>query len=254
MAVPQWLDLSAVVVGAFAGVLVGHERKLDLVGFVAMCLICALGGGLLRDALMQVGEVYALESPYAVPLCVATALVGFLFPTLVMRHPNLYEWVDMVSVALFVVAGASKATAYDLHAHAVVLMGTITGVGGGMLRDVFLGDIPQVFRRSNFYALCAVVGSAAFYVGDRVLLLDQALTAALTVVIVVAMRRISLRYDLLSPAEVNLGPTVRSTGLRMARMMRERTQVPPRSEGESEPCAQPRPDGAAEPGGRESSD
>lgn len=206
--VPEWLDLLAVVVGALAGVLVAAKRNLDLVGFVGMCLICALGGGLLRDAIMQVGNVYALRSQWPIVLCVITALVGFAFPHAVERFPNLYEWVDMFSVALFVVAGASKAVNYELRGSAVLLMGTITGVGGGMLRDVVLGEVPQVFRRSNWYALCAVAGSLCFYLITRFGQDNEPIAIIATVVVVVAMRRVSLRYDIKSPTKMNLDAKV----------------------------------------------
>lgn len=207
MTVRSWLDLMAVVVGALAGVLVGHERKLDLVGFIGMCLICALGGGLLRDAIMQVGDVYVLNSKLAIPFCVITALVGFAFPSVVTRHPGLYEWVDMFSVAMFVLAGTSKAYAYGLHTSAGILMGVLTGVGGGMLRDVFLGEVPQVFQRSNLYALCAMTGAAVYWICMCLGLAEQVANVA-TVLVVVAMRRVSLRYDILSPADVDLTPQV----------------------------------------------
>lgn len=220
--VPEWLDLAAIVVGALAGVLAAQERRLDLVGFVALCLICSLGGGILRDCIMQVGTVYVLTSKWAIPLAVITALVGFLFPGAVRQHPNLYEWVDMISVALYVVAGADKAVAYDLHATAVVLMGTITGVGGGMLRDVFLGDIPQVFRRSNLYALCAVFGSVAYYLCARVFATDLLVATIVTIVLVVALRRISLRLDIKSPSDVDLTPKVADAGKRFAQELRTR--------------------------------
>ena len=215
--VPEWLDLSAVVVGAFAGVLVGQKHKLDLVGFIAMCIICALGGGLMRDFIMQKGSVYALESYWAIPACVATALVGFCFPTILSRHPNLYDLVDIVSVALFVVAGTSKAIANDLHASSVVLMGTITGVGGGMLRDVFLGEVPRVFRKSNFYALCAVVGSVAYYACMQVRDIGVTIAPFVTVFVVVLLRQLSLHFNIESPADVDLEPKVVNTGKRVMR-------------------------------------
>ena len=202
--VPEWLDLMAVVVGALAGVLVAAERDLDLVGFIGMCLICALGGGLIRDVIMQVGDVYVLNSVWPILVSVITALLGFTFPHAVRHFPNLYEWVDMFSVALFVVAGASKAVAYGLHAPAVLLMGTLTGVGGGMLRDVVLGEIPQVFRRSNLYALCAVAGSFCFLWCSRTLRLEDTVSVVATVATVVLLRRISLRYDIKSPTGIGL--------------------------------------------------
>ncbi|MBO7673519.1 MAG: TRIC cation channel family protein [Atopobiaceae bacterium] len=216
MPVPEWLDLSAVIVGAIAGVLVSKEHKLDLVGFIGMCLICALGGGLLRDAIMQAGGVYAISSKWAIPLCVITAVVGFFFPSAWEKFPTLYELVDMISVALFVVAGTDKALANGLHASAVLLMGTITGVGGGMLRDVFLGEVPQVFKRSNFYALCAVAGSFAYFLCSRVIATAQPVASAATVVVVVVLRQVSLRFDIKSPAEVDLTPKVAAAGRRVA--------------------------------------
>lgn len=202
--IPDWLDLLAVVVGALAGVLVAAERNLDLVGFIGMCFICALGGGLLRDVIMQVGDVYVLSSRWPIFLCVITALVGFAFPHAVSHFPNLYEWVDMFSVALFVVAGTNKAIYHNLHTGAVLLMGTITGVGGGMLRDVFLGETPQVFRRSNLYALCAAAGSLCFDLCQCVGKLDNTVSIVATVVVVVALRRISLHYDIKSPTTIDL--------------------------------------------------
>lgn len=218
--IPGWLDLSAVVVGAFAGVLAGKKYSLDLVGFIAMCLICALGGGLLRDAIMQTGSVYALESPLAIPLCVLTALIGFLFPSTIQRFPNLYEWVDMMSVALYVVAGTDKAITAGLHMSAIVLMGVITGVGGGMLRDVFMGEVPHVFRPSNFYALCAVAGSLAYFVCISVINADQTVSTVISIAVVLLLRRLSLRLDLVTPANVDLEPTVVSTGKRAVRKVR----------------------------------
>ena len=221
MPVPEWLDLSAVIVGAVAGVLVSKERKLDLVGFIAMCLICALGGGLLRDAIMQKGSVYAIDSKWPIPLCVITAVAGFIFPSAWEKFPRLYELVDMISVALFVVAGTHKALAYELHTSAVLLMGTITGVGGGVLRDVFLGEVPQVFKRSNFYALCAVAGSLTFYLCQRVFEVDQPITSLATVIVVVALRQVSLHFDIMTPAEVDLTPKVAEAGRKVARGVRD---------------------------------
>jgi uncharacterized membrane protein YeiH len=232
---PEWLDLSATVVGAFAGVLMGKRYRLDLVGFVAVCLICALGGGMLRDAIMQVGSVDALDSPWPIPLCVLTALVGFLFPSAVSHFPNLYEWVDMTSVALYVIAGTNKAIEHELFASSVILMGTITGVGGGMLCDVFLGEVPRVFRRSNYYALCAVFGSICYYLLVRIWGSDQTASSVATVAVVLLLRQLSLRLDLKSPAEVDLEPKIVNTGKRVvSRALEHRHSNDDEQDGETE--------------------
>lgn len=222
MPIPQWLDLAAVIVGAVAGVLVAQDRKLDMVGFVAMALICALGGGLLRDAIMQRGGVYAIDSRWPIPLCVITGLVGFLFPRVVARFPHLYEWVDMTSVGLFVVSGTDKAIAYELYAPAVLLMGIITGVGGGMLRDVFMGEVPRVFKQSNLYALCAVSGAVCYYLCVSVLAIDRSIASAVTVVLVVALRQASLRFGILSPADVDLEEAAVDHGKQVAKAVQSK--------------------------------
>ena len=91
---------------------------------------------------------------------------------------------------------------------AVVLMGTVTGVGGGMLRDIFLGNTPRIFQRSNFYAICAVAGSIAFYMFIIHANVTGEWATAISVAIVILMRRLSLHFNILSPANVDLAPIV----------------------------------------------
>ena len=164
VSIPVWLDLAAVVVGSASGLLVAQDRKLDLVGHIVLAMLGGLGGGLIRDIIMQRGGVYMISSEMAIPVTVLAGLVGFLFPGIFRKVPNLLEWVDIISVGLFVAAGTDKAVIYSLSPWAAVLMGTATGVGGGMMRDIFLGDTPRIFQRSNLYAICAVAGSVVYYV------------------------------------------------------------------------------------------
>ena len=221
--VPVWLDLAAVVVGALSGPFYARERDLDLVGFIGLAILCGLGGGLVRDTIMQVGDVYMLQSQWPVILSIAVGTLGFLFPKAIDAHPNLLEWVDIISVGLFAAAGTDKAILYRLNPVAIVLMGTITGVGGGMMRDVFLGEVPRIFRRSNWYALCAIAGSCAYYLCAVGIGIDKAWAAIISVLITLVLRRISLRYNLYSPANVDLEPTVRQTARSVAEAAREVT-------------------------------
>ncbi|MGO5210370.1 trimeric intracellular cation channel family protein [Parafannyhessea sp. LCP21S3_E6] len=209
VAIPAWLDASAVAVGSVSGVLVATDRKLDLVGFIVLAMLGGLGGGLIRDLIIQHNDVYMVNSPYAIPMTVLVGCGGFLFPSLLTRFPHLIEWVDIISVGLFVAAGSDKAIVYHMNPWAVVLMGTVTGVGGGMLRDIFLGNTPRIFQRSNFYAICAVAGSIAFYM----LVIHANVTGewatAISVTVVILMRRLSLHFNILSPANVDLAPVVK---------------------------------------------
>lgn len=223
VSIPLWLDLSAVVVGSFSGILVAQDRKLDLVGHIALAMVCGLGGGLIRDVIMQVGDVYMLQSAYAIWVTIAAGVIGFLFPTLVSSAPRLLEWVDIISVGLFVAAGTDKAIVYELSPIASILMGVLTGVGGGMLRDVLLGDTPRIFKRSNYYAVCAIGGALVYELCFFVLEIDRRWAVVACVLVTVLIRRLSLRFNVVSHVDVDLTPTFTHAGRRLYQHVRPHT-------------------------------
>lgn len=202
--IPLWLDLWAVIVGGISGALIGCEKKLDMVGVLACALLTGLGGGLIRDTIMQAGSVYFITSPYAIPAVLIAGIFTFYFHGLLFRIPQTVEWIDILSVALFVVVGTDKAIAYSLSFVATVFMGFITGVGGGMLRDVFIGNTPKIFQQSNFYAICAVFGALIFSILTFATNLPSSVIVVLTILGVVLLRRLSLRFNLQSPADRDL--------------------------------------------------
>lgn len=220
VSLPTWVDLASVIVGSAGGVLVARARHLDAVGFVGLAVLCGLGGGLIRDVMMQVGSVYMLDSPFAIPASVATGLLGFLFPRSLDRVPGLLEWLDIIAVALFALVGTDKALVYGLLPASCVLMGIMTGVGGGMLRDVFLGEVPRIFQRSNLYALCAAAGAAVYYLAVVLLSVSKLWGAVLCVVVTIGLRRWSLHFNVKTPSDVDLAPRVVAPVRRAARRVR----------------------------------
>lgn len=220
--IPIWLDLASVIVGALAGVWAAQERKLDLVGYIGLGFLCGLGGGLIRDMAMQVGSVYMLQSPYAIPFVVATGIIGYFFPQIIKRYPNLLDWLDILSVGLFVVAGTDKAIHYNLYPMACILMGVLTGVGGGMMRDVFLGDTPRIFQRSNFYAMAAVGGAIAYFLLVGNLAVNQNLAAGISVLTTIALRRVSLHYNIMTPVDMDLAPAVTKASKKITKHVRRK--------------------------------
>ncbi len=202
--IPLWMDLLAVLVGSLSGALVGTSKKLDLIGVVSCAFLTGLGGGLIRDVTMQVGTVYFLDSYYAIPISLITGIVVFYFHEWSEEVPNLIEWIDISSVALFVIVGSDKAVAYSLSPLAVIFMGTMTGVGGGMLRDSLIGETPRIFKKSNFYAVCAVLGSIVFLVIYSFIGWERYIATISCFLSVVILRRLSLRYNWQSPADVEL--------------------------------------------------
>ena len=220
VSLPTWVDLASVIVGSAGGVAVARSRHLDAVGFVGLALLCGLGGGLIRDVMMQVGSVYMLESPFAIPASVATGLVAFFFPQPIDRAGNLLEWLDIVAVALFALVGTDKALVHHLLPASCLLMGIMTGVGGGMLRDVFLGEVPHIFQRSNLYAICALAGSASYYAAVMFLSMSKLWASLLCIAVTMGLRRWSLRFNVQTPADVDLGPKVSAPVRRAVRLVR----------------------------------
>ena len=101
VAIPFWLEMFAVVAASISGVLVAREHKLDLVGAVALAVVCGLGGGLLRDMTLQVGNVYILNQPMALPLSIATAAIIYIFPAIVDKPDKLIPLLDIISVGIY---------------------------------------------------------------------------------------------------------------------------------------------------------
>lgn len=220
VSLPTWVDLASVVVGSAGGVMVARARHLDAVGFVGLALLCGLGGGLIRDVMMQVGRIYMLTSPFAIPVSVATGLVAFLFPQPLDRASNLLEWLDIMAVALFALVGTDKAIVHGFYPASCVLMGIMTSVGGGMLRDVFLGEVPRIFQKSNLYAVCALAGGVVYYVAVVCCSVNKLWGSILCLAVTIGLRRWSLHFNVQTPADVDLGPHVAAPMKRAARRVR----------------------------------
>lgn len=207
VAVPFWLELVAIVVASVSGALTAREKKLDLVGAVCLAVLCSLGGGLLRDMVLQVGNVYILNQPLALPASIITAVVVFLIPSLVQNQDRLIAILDIFAVGLYAATGADKSLVYGFAPTVCVMMGFFTGVGGGMLRDVCLGQVPYIFQPSNLYAVAAIAG-ATVYVALASSGISHVLAVALCVVVTMGLRWWSLRYNIVSPADLDLAHAV----------------------------------------------
>ena len=204
VAIPLAFELLAVVVAAATGALTARENKLDLVGAIGLAVIVSLGGGLIRDVILQEGNVYILRQPLALPVAVATAAAVFTFPVMVEKPDRLVAILDIFSVGLFAVMGADKTMLYGYPAITCVMMGFFTAVGGGLLRDVCLARVPYIFQRSNLYAIAAIAGALTYIVLVQCLDIWNIAAAVISVAVTMAVRWWSIRYNIMSPTEVDL--------------------------------------------------
>lgn len=201
VAIPLAFELLAVVVAAATGALTARENKLDLVGAIGLAVLVSLGGGLIRDVILQEGNVYILRQPLALPVTIATAAAVFTFPVMVEKPDRLVAILDIFSVGLFAVMGADKTMLYGYPAITCVMMGFFTAVGGGLLRDVCLARVPYIFQRSNLYAIAAIAGALTYIVLVQCLDIWNIAAAVMGVAVTMAVRWWSIRYNIMSPTE-----------------------------------------------------
>lgn len=204
VAIPFWLEMFAVVAASISGVLVAREHKLDLVGAVALAVVCGLGGGLLRDMTLQVGNVYILNQPMALPLSIATAAIIYIFPAIIDKPEKLIPLLDIISVGIYAATGADKALVYGFAPAVCIMMGFFTAVGGGMLRDGFMGVVPGIFQRTNFYAIAAIAGSTSYVCLVMSGIMSNVAALVVCVVVTMSLRWLSLRFDIKSPTEEDI--------------------------------------------------
>lgn len=192
--VPAFIDYLSVIAGVLTGALVACDRKLDIIGVTVLGLVTGYGGGMFRDFLLQSHGVYFMAHPYLLLAAIALCVVVFFFRQIFDRIDYGVFVADALSVGLFAVAGASKAFSCGAGFVMSIALGVLTAVGGGALRDVALGEVPGIFKASNFYAVAALAGSFLYVVLVAYGAQDT-LAAVLCVVCVVMLRCLSVRFN-----------------------------------------------------------
>lgn len=193
------LEHFAVAVCAITGVLAGKGKQLDLFGVVVLALVTALGGGTIRDLTLGSASIFWVADPHYVHTAVAAALATFV----VARFWELPQMVllvaDAFGLALFTMIGTEKSMAAGVSNTIAVFLGVVTGVGGGMIRDVLSGEIPLVFRKSIYlYATAAFAGAALYVLLDRVHP-GQPSNRLIAAGTVLALRLAAMRWKLVLP-------------------------------------------------------
>ncbi|MGH2914233.1 MAG: trimeric intracellular cation channel family protein [Solirubrobacteraceae bacterium] len=191
---PQ-LILGLSLAGTFAfglgGGLAGVRARLDLLGVVVLAFVVALAGGVIRDLMIGVPPATFRDGRY-LAAAAGAGVVSFLACPLLDRVEPGFTIVDAIGLGVFCVAGASDALAHGLGPVQSVILGAITGVGGGIVRDVLLREIPSVLHQ-ELYALPALLGAAVVVVGHQTGS-RSAVYPALGAVVCIAVRLIGVRF------------------------------------------------------------
>jgi len=185
------VDLAGTLLFAIEGASAGLAGHLDLLGLMILGFSTALAGGIFRDLLIGAVPPSSLRDwRYAATAFTGAAIVFFLHRYLQEIPSNVIIVLDAAGLSLFAVAGTEKAFVYEMHPLISVLMGAITGVGGGTVRDIFLARVPMILR-TDIYATAALAGSAAMVIGRR-LGLSPTAAAVLGGVVCFLLRMVSV--------------------------------------------------------------
>ncbi|TCC06353.1 trimeric intracellular cation channel family protein [Kribbella soli] len=161
----QVLDLVGIFVFGITGALVGVRKKLDVFGIQVLALVTGLGGGFIRDVLIGQTPPAALEDWRYLVVPIAAGLLTFFLHPGIGRVERLVNIFDAAGLALFCVTGALKAIESGLSPISAALLGTLSAIGGGVLRDVLSGRVPVVLR-SEIYATPALLGAGIVVVAS----------------------------------------------------------------------------------------
>jgi uncharacterized membrane protein YeiH len=191
------LDLAGVAVFSISGVLAARDRDLDLLGVIVVAAITAIGGGTLRDLLLDRHPIFWVTDASYLTVIIVSAVMTIIY---VRKWPPpgvILLVADALGLALFALSGAQYAEAAQCPPLIVILMGTITGVMGGIIRDVITARVPLILRR-EIYATAAIAG-VAVYLLLQTIDVPRAVAFGSGMVTVVVLRLVAIRWNLHLP-------------------------------------------------------
>jgi uncharacterized membrane protein YeiH len=157
------LDLIGVAVFSISGALAAGRKRLDLLGVIVLGLVTAVGGGTIRDLLLDRHPIFWLADPAYLIVIISSALFTVAYVRWRPPPAATLLYADALGLALFSVAGAQIAERAGFPAISGIVLGTVTGAAGGAVRDVLSAEIPLVLRRGNLYASAAILGTGVYF-------------------------------------------------------------------------------------------
>ncbi len=192
----QVLDFIGTLAFAISGIRLASAKRFDLFGAYVVGVTTAIGGGTMRDVMLGLSPFWMNNSFYLI--CSAIALLWVIaFRRLLVRQNNTWFLFDTIGLALFTVTGIERTITAGFPFWTAIIMGTITGAGGGVLRDVFINEEPLIFRK-EIYALACVIGGLAYFICHH-LGFGSIVSGLVCGTTVILMRFLAVKYHLQLP-------------------------------------------------------
>jgi uncharacterized membrane protein YeiH len=186
------LDLVGTFVFAVSGAAAGVKHRIDLFGVLVLSIVAATAGGITRDVLIGAIPPASIHDWRYITLSLLAGFVTFFWYPLLAKMKSPVQLFDALGLGLFAVVGAGKALAFHLGPGAAVLMGVLTGIGGGMARDILVAEVPVVFT-AELYAIAALAGAGVVVIGDTFLPRSATIAPAIGGIVCVVLRLLAIR-------------------------------------------------------------
>ena len=185
------LEVIGTIAFSVSGAVVGIKKKMDILGVTTLGVITAIGGGIIRDIIIGVVPPNALRKPIYTMIAIVVALIAFLPFISKKINLNHFIWVlaDSMGLGAFTIVGVSTGFAFD-NLFLEVFLGVVTGVGGGVIRDICSGDIPMIFIK-HFYACPCIIGAIICAILNRY---DSNLAMMFGFIIILVLRLLAAKY------------------------------------------------------------
>jgi uncharacterized membrane protein YeiH len=197
MTLIKFIEILAILVGAFSGFIEARRKRMDLVGVFTVAFITAFGGGTLRDILLDKRPLFwVTHQEYAILIFILALVAAPAIRTLrQVVSERMIVIADAIGLGLFSIAGVASALDAHMPIFIASMMGVITGIFGGVLRDIVCNEVPMVFRDGKPYAICAFIGSWMYLLMKKFgVEPDFALWSSATVI--TALRLVTWKFDM----------------------------------------------------------
>ncbi|MFT3754013.1 MAG: trimeric intracellular cation channel family protein [Paludibacter sp.] len=190
------IDYAGTFAFAISGIRLASAKQFDWFGAYVVGLVTAIGGGTIRDLLLDTTPFWMLQPSYLIVTAMALIAVIFLGKYLI-RFNNTFFIFDAIGLGLFVVVGVEKSLAAHFPFWVAILMGMITGSAGGVIRDILINEVPLIFRK-DIYALACVVGGLVFW-ACSVLHVSSEITQSVSAFSIILTRVLAVKYHISLP-------------------------------------------------------
>lgn len=195
------IETGGTIAFGLSGAFMAMEKRLDPFGVIIITFVTAIGGGTVRDIMIGNTPVAWLRDNTTALEILATAIAALLFGKYIRQLSKTMFFFDSLGLGLFTVVGIERGQAAGLSPLICIALGTTTGCFGGVLRDVLLNNIPLIFRKEIYASACIAGGILYFALPHTGILLEY--TTSITIVFIVLIRVIAVRYKISLPASYN---------------------------------------------------